>query len=373
MYAKSREILDQAIDDLLHEKGNHPKFVQRFQKFFDRKEEWVLIYRQNLITRMNNTNNFAEATIRILKDIVLCRTKAFNVVALTDFSISMWEPYLIKKLLEYAHSRQNKVNVIYERFLKKTENFTSDQLREISKDMFSFTNESKTVYTINSDIGFCSCPSGTSGAFCKHQFFLMREKNISFFCAPPISPSDKHQLAVLALGEKCPSPEFFESFIGASSADSLADVLQNSSNNFPSIHDTSSSECVQTSHVTAQRASKKQKDEIRKELSRLSNLLLDDDTMQESAANKVLRTLKEIGNVNDLSKIYLFKSITKKTIKVQPTSISRRRPGVPKSGRRIPSGRPSCLERNKGIKRKRSLKINIEENKPNAKSHGINH
>jgi len=43
-----------------------------------------LAYRNNIITRGHETNNYAEATVRLLKDIMLMldRQKAFNVVAL---------------------------------------------------------------------------------------------------------------------------------------------------------------------------------------------------------------------------------------------------------------------------------------------------
>ena len=57
-------------------------------------------------------------TVHILKDIVPHRTKAFNVVALTDFCLSVWEPHLIKKLLEYAHSRRGEVQLLYNNLKK---------------------------------------------------------------------------------------------------------------------------------------------------------------------------------------------------------------------------------------------------------------
>ena len=107
MYATSEKTLVDAVTELLKEKENFPRFVKRFEKFFVRREEWVLAYRRNLLTRQNNTNNYAEASIGIFTDIVFCRTKAFNVVALVDFCISMWEPHLKERLLEYAHSRKN--------------------------------------------------------------------------------------------------------------------------------------------------------------------------------------------------------------------------------------------------------------------------
>lgn len=53
--------------------------------------------------RSHKTNNYAEANIRILKDIVLTRTKAFNVAALVDFVATVWEQYFENRLLHYAY------------------------------------------------------------------------------------------------------------------------------------------------------------------------------------------------------------------------------------------------------------------------------
>ena len=56
-------------------------------------------------------------------------------------------------------------------------------------------------------------------------------------------------------------------------------------------------------------------------------------------------------------------------IRVQPTSTSRRRPGVNRS-KRIPSGRPPKNLRGKYIKkRSRNLILNIKKNQANAKTH----
>ncbi len=60
-----------------------------------------------------------------------------------------------------------------------------------------------------------------------------------------------------------------------------------------------------------------------------------------------------------------------KKIKVQPTSISRRR-GLVKSSKKLPSGRPPlCAKRIS--KKKRQLSQNIKNNTQNAKSHGVGH
>ena len=81
--------------------------MNRLKKHFERRREWTFCDRQHLIIRGHNTNNYSESTIRIIKDIVLCRTKAFNVVALTDFIITVWEKFLCLKLIEFANGRRD--------------------------------------------------------------------------------------------------------------------------------------------------------------------------------------------------------------------------------------------------------------------------
>jgi len=60
-------------------------------------------------------------------------------------------------------------------------------------------------------------------------------------------------------------------------------------------------------------------------------------------------------------------------IKVQPTSISRRKTGVTCGSRKINAGRrPSSQGKNVIKKRPHNLKYNIAQNKMNAKNHGKN-
>ncbi|KAL4113243.1 hypothetical protein QTP88_016902 [Uroleucon formosanum] len=61
----------------------------------------------------------------------------------------------------------------------------------------------------------------------------------------------------------------------------------------------------------------------------------------------------------------------KQQIKVQPTAISRRKPGVTRGSKRIPSGRsPTTIAKNKNKKRLHNLNQNINKNQMNATYHG---
>jgi hypothetical protein len=60
---------------------------------------------------------------------------------------------------------------------------------------------------------------------------------------------------------------------------------------------------------------------------------------------------------------------TNATIRVQPTTISRRKPGITRGTKRLPVGRPLNSDKPKKLKRKRNLGENVKHNLPNAKSH----
>lgn len=104
MYAVSTEDLEEAIQ-ALEDASKYPKHTERVKKFLNRKEEWVKLFRFDIIHRGHETNNYAEASIRILKDIILTRTKAFNVVALVEFIVDPWETYFKTRLMHNAYGQ----------------------------------------------------------------------------------------------------------------------------------------------------------------------------------------------------------------------------------------------------------------------------
>lgn len=138
MYARSNEELSDAIDaiDALDEED---KFVKRLHNNLERQEEWVALHRQELLTRCHNTNNYAEASIRIIKDIILNRTKAFNVTALVEFCSTVWEIYCKNRLLSFAHNQQAKPYIMYEALCKRMKDIDPGQAKQVitRQDNFS--------------------------------------------------------------------------------------------------------------------------------------------------------------------------------------------------------------------------------------------
>lgn len=118
MYAISTEEFEEALDDL--KRCEHEKYINHVEKeLLNIKEEWVKMFRSGVLNRGHDTNNFCEACIRILKDIILERTKAFNVTAMVDFIVNVWEPYFQAKLLHYAKGREAGPDQLYQKLCKK--------------------------------------------------------------------------------------------------------------------------------------------------------------------------------------------------------------------------------------------------------------
>ncbi|KAL3247526.1 hypothetical protein MRX96_056959 [Rhipicephalus microplus] len=117
MYADIAEKLEAASAEL--KALQHDAFVSRVLTFLRRQEEWVQLYRLDELTRGHNTNNFAEATILVLKDIILNRVEAFNAVAFVDSVAVVRKKYFEIRILRYAYSRFAAHQLLYKRLLSR--------------------------------------------------------------------------------------------------------------------------------------------------------------------------------------------------------------------------------------------------------------
>ena len=75
---------------------------------FEIRTEWAVCYRQELAIRGNNTNNFVEAAMRILKDKVVERVRAYNPIQLLDFMITRHDGMLTSHCITLRTSTSTK-------------------------------------------------------------------------------------------------------------------------------------------------------------------------------------------------------------------------------------------------------------------------
>ena len=176
MYSTSMIEADSNMDSIVcntdDEAMNSP-FSRHVTKLYERKEKWVMACRTDITNRSHNTNNYAEATFRIVKDIIITRLKAYTSLALLDYVIVVLEKCYCGRLLNAAFGRLEKPYLLYQKIAEN-----GDEIIQSHKDAVLLVDEHYHVasgqldgieYDVHCDVGCCSCYSGQQGGFCKHQ------------------------------------------------------------------------------------------------------------------------------------------------------------------------------------------------------------
>ncbi|KAF0708632.1 SWIM-type domain-containing protein, partial [Aphis craccivora] len=149
----------------------------------------------------------------ITKEGINGRTKAYNAVALVDFIVHVGEEYFTLRLLDYAHGRYRETHRLYSKLCSKMSDIKKDDIKQFDTNTYTIPSQSDStiIYSINTEIGVCSCKSGISGAFdfCKHQAWVHHELKIQLPNSFAITMKERYALGKLALGDKCPPPKFF--------------------------------------------------------------------------------------------------------------------------------------------------------------------
>lgn len=133
-----------------------------------------MLHQLDVVNRCNNTNNFAEATIHILKDVILGRQTAFNTVAFVEFCTAVWEPYMIRRLLNVAHNRDARGRLVYSELMKRCDKLDVLAVTRLDDDTYIVpsTKHRDVHCSVSVALGVCECHHGRQGAFCKHQAFV---------------------------------------------------------------------------------------------------------------------------------------------------------------------------------------------------------
>ncbi|KAH7953800.1 hypothetical protein HPB49_012416 [Dermacentor silvarum] len=176
LYAKDLSQL-QAAKEHLRTVG-HEAYIHRVEAFLCCKKEWVQMYRTNLATRGHNTNNYSEASIRILKDVVLCRTKAFNAVALVEIVVSTWEKYFETRLLRHAHHREASHRLTFEHLLQDLPELPAGSITKSGETYYVPSSSSTATHEVQADVGICSCWVGASMPTLKEKPYTRKRSSL---------------------------------------------------------------------------------------------------------------------------------------------------------------------------------------------------
>jgi MULE transposase domain len=365
--------------------GKYPQWKEYMVSYWERRQLWCMAWRDSTMMG-HNTNNYCESTIRLYKDIVLGRCKAYNVVTLVDFTCTVMEDYYRRRLRLFSQARVHKPRLILESLVRKAAYISPGDITNID-DMFSVPSEKNlrapvdehVFYTVNCGLGTCTCEAAKSGHFCKHQAAVWTHTGTWIPSLPPVSPEDRHKMAVLALGDGAEDISFYADFqqsIEIRNKTSSGSAVAHFAVQAPSENVDNITASENASDINASEESCDFK-EIFEKMSQLSIRF----SSTPAARSKILKRLNNINTGSQwetflhtqgagVSSVYRSGS----AIRVQPTSLSRRRPSVTRGSKRIAAGRPplSTLERYHR-KRRHSLGPNITMNQPNAKQHGRAH
>jgi len=187
-------------------------YCTHLQNVYKRRKEWAICYRDELPVRNNNTNNYVEAAMRVLKDKVFYRCKAFNIVQLLDFLVTRFDQYYTTRLIDIANNRLDMA--LSKRFIPYKNSVNPDSITRISDNTFTVVSSSAegTEYCVDTVLGRCTCYKGRNGAPCKHQYAIIQKFKINSFNFVPISsPKLRTVLLFIATGKIETPKGWFES------------------------------------------------------------------------------------------------------------------------------------------------------------------
>eukprot|EP00057_Strongylocentrotus_purpuratus_P010667 XP_011665141.1 PREDICTED: uncharacterized protein LOC105438693 isoform X2 [Strongylocentrotus purpuratus] len=209
IYARTTEELDQLYQQSLQDPILSEKFKKHLTGYYGRKEKWAIACRQDLEVRGNNTNNFCEAAMRVLKDKILERTKAFSIPQLADYMSTFLQDYYQQRLIDVANGRLQ--NVVTSRYMPQDKSVRHQDIKQLSATQFTVTSQTTkdTEYDVDMEIGHCSCPAGKTGGPCKHQAAVIKHFNVSSTnFVPEEDPQTRLLLYKIATGN-CSVPSGF--------------------------------------------------------------------------------------------------------------------------------------------------------------------
>ena len=209
---------EQALKDIKSEidRSKFQQYRERIAEYWRRKGEWALCLRRDFPTRGNYTNNYAEATIRITKDILFQRRKAWNVIQMFRMVTTTLELYYQRRIMSVASNRLDHfVSLKFTIAGIKADAITLDDITPTDDpDVYTVVSKSSpdTLWTVDLKLGECTCPIGYNGQPCKHQLSAaVKYRRDTVNHIPSCSPQGRQFFAALALGNHCQEISFYSS------------------------------------------------------------------------------------------------------------------------------------------------------------------
>ena len=203
MYASSENELKELYATFCGDEiaSQYKNYVSHVEKLFNRRRERALCLRNNFPMRGNVTTNYAEAAMRILKDHIFERVRAYSPLQLLDFILIRLQGYYERRLTDLANGRLDVM--LSKRYLPDQGNITPQMISCIIGSGAQVESESTQgqVYVVDMVNGMCTCAVGINGAPCKHQYAITKHYKVCSFNFFPLDDEKmRHHLYYLASG-----------------------------------------------------------------------------------------------------------------------------------------------------------------------------
>ena len=95
VYAENEEQLEELYSKMKQSQTAkwYPQFLSHVDSLWPRRKEWAHCYQKWLQLRGNHTNNYSEACMKILKELIFGHVKAYNLVQVFHFISETLESY----------------------------------------------------------------------------------------------------------------------------------------------------------------------------------------------------------------------------------------------------------------------------------------
>jgi hypothetical protein len=196
--------------------------LNHLRSLYERRSEWALCCREELPVRGNNTNNLCESAMRVMKDKVLHRTKAFNVLQLIDFIVTRLEVHYQCRLVDVANNRLDVSRT--SRVIASNSAIDITSIKKLENDTYEVPSEKspEVTYTVNMSVGCCTCYVGHTGGPCKHQSAVVMAFKIQTWNFLPIADASMRQtFYIIATGDKTAPVEWFAPLSKGSDSSSM--------------------------------------------------------------------------------------------------------------------------------------------------------
>ena len=128
-----------------------------------------------------------------------------NLIQMFEFITVIMEKYYTNRLLDIAHSRYRpNIALRFKDIYESTHSITT--VVRVRDSIYCVAENIKEMgeleFTVDMEIGTCSCPKGCTGSACRHQAAVAKKYNINTITIPPFhSKEARRMFAVLARGE----------------------------------------------------------------------------------------------------------------------------------------------------------------------------